>query len=262
MKRRNKLALGLALLLLVQILLSGSSVDPDFAKRQENFFDSLLPGNAAKYHLDKVEPLESSPLQGKRLLFLGSSVTYGAGGMGVSMADYIGVRDKCQVVKEAVSGTTLADTSSSSYLSRLKKNVNTAQHFDAAVVQLSTNDASQGADIGEISSSKNPAEFKTQSTLGSLETIISYIQEEWNCPILVYTNPKFSSSTYGEMVSKLPALQKKWGIEILDLWNDSEANSLSLSKKVLYMRDPIHPTQAGYLKLWTPKFEEKLYGMV
>ena len=27
----------------------------------------------------------------------------------------------------------------------------------------------------------------------------------------------------------------------------------------VYMADPVHPTQAGYLEWWTPKMEEYLY---
>lgn len=265
MKKKKRFALLLALLVVVQIVFSGSS-SPDFIKQisdtVETMYGRLLPGNAAKYHLSNVQPKQNSPLKGKRLLFLGSSVTYGAGALGESMADDIRVLDSCEVVKEAVSGTTLADTDNTSYYSRLKANVNPDHHFDAAVVQLSTNDASKGAETGAISGSKDPAGFNVKTTFGSLESIISYIQGTWRCPVLIYTNPKFSNSTYEKMVSMMPEIQKKWGVEILDLWNDPEVNSISPSRKLLYMRDPIHPTQAGYLELWTPKFEQKLYEMV
>lgn len=140
--------------------------------------------------------------------------------------------------------------------------MNPDQHFDAAVVQLSTNDASKEAETGTISGSRDPAGFNVKTTFGSLESIISYIQDTWHCPVLIYTNPKFNNSTYEKMVSMMPEIQQKWGVEILDLWNDPEVNSISSSRKLLYMRDPIHPTQAGYLELWTPKFEQKLYEMV
>lgn len=36
-----------------------------------------LNGNAEKYDVKNVLPLENSPLNGKNILFLGSSVTYG-----------------------------------------------------------------------------------------------------------------------------------------------------------------------------------------
>ena len=43
-----------------------------------------------------------------------------------------------------------------------------------------------------------------------------------------------------------------------DLWNDEEFNSISDEERKLYMADAIHSTQAGYLKWWTPVFEEYL----
>jgi len=41
---------------------------------------------------------------------------------------------------------------------------------------------------------------------------------------------------------------------VIDLWNNEEMNSVSQEDYKLYMFDKIHPTQAGYLKWWTPKF--------
>lgn len=62
--------------------------------------------------------------------------------------------------KEAVSGTTLADLNGTSYLSRLK-NVDKTKQFD------------------------------TQTVIGSMEAIICYCQETWNCPVIFYTGTKY-----------------------------------------------------------------------
>ena len=95
-----------------------------------------------------------------------------------------------------------------------------------------------------------------------MEYIISYSSQTWNCPVIFYTGTKYDSEMYGEMVEALQQLQEKWGIGIIDLWNDEEMNSVSGEDYDLYMYDSIHPTQAGYLLWWTPKFEEYLYGAV
>ena len=73
------------------------------------------PGNAPEYSMDRVEALPGSPLAGKRVLFLGSSVTYGAASLQEGIPEYFAARLSCDVTKEAVSGTTLADTGDSSY---------------------------------------------------------------------------------------------------------------------------------------------------
>lgn len=75
---------------------------------------------------------------------------------------------------------------------------------------------------------------------------------------MFYTNPRYDSTEYGEMVSLLKAVQKKWKIGVIDLWDDSDFNDLTSGERSLYMADAIHPTRAGYLLWWTPYMEEKL----
>lgn len=218
-------------------------------------------GNAEEYHLENVEPLETSPLSGKRILFLGSSVTKGACSLDISMADYIEKRDPCEVIKEAVSGTTLSTEKKNSYVERLQK-VEKNQNFDFVICQLSTNDASQKLSLGQISDSKDIAQFDTGTVIGAMEYIICYSSQTWNCPIIFYTGTKYDSEMYSEMVAALLQLQEKWNIGVIDLWNDSEMNAVSQEDYDLYMYDSIHPTQAGYLLWWTPKFEEYLYKAI
>ena len=45
---------------------------------------------------------------------------------------------------------------------------------------------------------------------------------------------------------------------VIDLWNNEEMNKVSKEDFNLYMHDPVHPTQAGYLVWWTPFIEKKL----
>lgn len=217
------------------------------------------PGNAWQYHLENVEPLENRPLEGKRILFLGSSVTKGARSLDVSMADYIGKRNNCEIVKEAVSGTTLSASYENSYVERLN-NVDTSQKFDMVVCQLSTNDASakRVVSLGEVSDSGNPEDFNTRTVAGALEYIIAYCRETWDCPVVIYTGTKYDNIKYGKMVELLPDIQEKWGIGVVDLWNNEEMNAVSEEDYELYMYDGVHPTQAGYL-WWTPVIEEELY---
>ncbi|MCM1050131.1 MAG: SGNH/GDSL hydrolase family protein [Clostridiales bacterium] len=219
---------------------------------------SKLPGNAEQYHPENLSVAEDSPLAGKRILFLGSSVTNGSAAMEVSVADYIRTLDNCEVVKEAQNGTTLVDKSGSSYLSRLKK-LDKEQHFDAVIVQLSTNDATQKLPLGEVSDSKDSGQFDTSTIIGSMEAIIVYVVETWNCPVIFYTGTKYESTEYQSMVDMLPMLQEKWDIGVIDLWNNADMNAVSKEDYDFYMNDEIHPTQAGYLLWWTPVFQDYLY---
>ena len=222
-----------------------------------DFKTSALEGNGEKYSLDNAAPNADSPIEGKTVLFLGSSVTASGG---VSFADYIGKRDGCTVIKSAVSGTTLVESGINSYVSRLKK-LDT-EKVDLFVCQLSTNDASQKKELGKIIESKNLNDFDTKTIAGAIEYIICYSKEKWNCPVIFYTNPRYDSDLYGEMVGILKEAEAKWGISVIDMWNDAGLNAALNKNTALYMADKIHPTKAGYLEIWTPFMEKTVFGVM
>ena len=59
---------------------------------------------------------------------------------------------------------------------------------------------------------------------------------------------------YADMVDKLFALREKWGIGIIDLWNDPNMRAVSAEDYARFMKDPVHPTREGYDLWWGPKF--------
>ena len=67
--------------------------------------------------MNGLTPMENSPLAGKRICALGSSVTYGESAFQQAVGEYIAVRLDATLTKEAVSGTTLADLDDTSYVS-------------------------------------------------------------------------------------------------------------------------------------------------
>jgi len=218
---------------------------------------SKLPGNAAQYAVEKHPRLKESALTGKRIVFLGSSVTYGAASKGVSFADYLAVRNGCESIKEAVSGTTLADNSADSYISRLNR-LAVDGKIDLFVCQLSTNDATQKKPLGVVSDSLVMDEFDTKTVAGAIEYIIAFAEETYDCPVVFYTNPPYDSAAYADMVELLNQIARKWDITVIDMWNDEAFHAISEEQRGLYMADAIHPTQAGYLEWWTPYFESIL----
>lgn len=202
----------------------------------------------------------SKILAGKKIIFLGSSVTYGAASQGVSFVDFLASHDQCVVYKEAVSGTTLVDDGPDSYISRMKKlQVSKADLF---VCQLSTNDATQKKTLGTIASSTNPTDFDTHTITGAIEYVIAYARKTWNCPIAFYTNPPYADDNYRCMVERLSSIAEKWGISIFDLWDNESFNCISEEQYNLYMDDPIHPTRTGYLEWWLPEFERRLEQLI
>lgn len=221
---------------------------------------SALEGNAEQYSLAYVQTQNDSILKDKTVVFLGSSVTYGSASKGVTFADYIGKQTGCNVVKDAVPGTTLVDEGINSYISRLNKL--DCSHVDLLVCQLSTNDATQKKELGSVSKSMNIEDFDTHTVAGAMEYIIAFSKEKWDCPVLFYTNPKYDSENYQAMVDLLKEIQSKWNIGVIDLWNDENFNHITDVQRKLYMADEIHPTQAGYLEWWTPAMEKYIINFM
>ena len=150
------------------------------------------------------------------------------------------------------------DASGSSYIPRMKT-INPDIPADAFICQLSTNDATRHMPLGTISGGFELADFDTETVAGAIEYIIAYAEKTWHCPVLFYTGTRFDCEEYGEMVRLLLGIQKNWKIGVIDLWNDKALHAISEKDYNLYMSNPIHPTQAGYLLWWTPAMETYLY---
>lgn len=217
-----------------------------------------LPGNSKNYQLSRLHIDHDSPIRGKKILFLGFSVTLGFGALNESFVDDLWRKDGVLATKDAENGTTLVDIdryqAHDSYLARLQAELS-GDRPDAFVLQLSTNDASRQQKLGQI---KNSEPFNSQTIIGALQAIIAQVQASWQCPILVFTNPDFGNSLYDQMVKALWQVQKLTGISILDL----HADSSFLLNRDLYMADKIHPTRAGYQEKWLPAFEDKLFALL
>ena len=111
---------------------------------------------------------------------------------------------------------------------------------DAFICQLSTNDAAKNKPLDKI--------------VSAIEYITGYAGETWHCPVYFYTGTRFDNDLYAQMVDAILAMEKGGKIKVLDLWNDPDMNTVSPEDYKLYMADSIHPTKAGYLEWWTPKF--------
>ncbi|MBQ1955553.1 MAG: SGNH/GDSL hydrolase family protein [Clostridia bacterium] len=176
-------------------------------------------------------------LKNKTVLFLGSSVTYGGGNY--SFADVMAERCGINCIKEAVSGTTLADRDKTSYVSRLKT-VDSETKVDLFICQLSTNDAALNIPLSEVEE--------------AIRFIVEYVQKTFACKVAFYTGTYFENENYRSMVSLLLSLQKEYGFSVLDMYNDVEMRAVGGELYKKYMSDPVHPTSLGYIEWWTPKF--------
>ncbi len=201
--------------------------------------------------------LSRHPLYGKTVYHLGSSISYGSANGGVSFAEQIAELTGSKLVKETVSGTTLSSVKENSYVARyakLKFDDNPAY----LVLQLSTNDFSQGIEAGTVSAEISSwDEIETRTLSGAIEYIIACTREfSPSTKVLIYTCSVKQSwghrSKYSSYINtQLKQIQAKWGIEVADLFNKQTLNTG-------WMDDDIHPTGAQYANLFTPVFINKM----
>lgn len=178
-------------------------------------------------------------LRGKRVIFLGSSVTYGYCSGGVGFPELVAEATGCVALKEAVSGTTLVP-GDRDYIQRMK--ALPCDPCDLFVCQLSTNDATKGKPLPDIEA--------------AVREIIAYARATWRCPVAFYTSPRYDSEAYQAMVDMLHRVAQEEGVPVLDLWNDPDFNQANDARRAEYMADKLHPTLTGYRELWTPAFCE------
>lgn len=177
-----------------------------------------------------------------KLLLLGSSVTAGYGCFGYSFADYLAKEGGFAIEKEAVSGTTLALSFPESYLQRLRERDDLGG-FDFLLVQLSTNDASRGAEAGRADS-KDP-----YTTGGAINAIIDLANES-GLPVAFFSTPRFDASPYRETISLMKEIAARREVPFLNLAED-ESFLAEARQPGMYL-DSVHPTRKGHRELLGP----------
>ncbi len=207
---------------------------------------------------EEVDPAD--PLSGKTILWLGSSVTYGAQSAGhYSMVDAVeDLHPALTCEKYAISATTLVNQSDNSYVARLKL-IPKDKHADLVVVQLSTNDAGTGKEFGTVSDSFDQADFDDTTIAGAIETIIAYTRDTFGCPLVFYTGTLCDKENYAQMVTLLHEIEAKWNIGVIDMFNDEEMTAMyRTSQYRTWMGDEVHPRRSGYIEWWTPVIDAYL----
>lgn len=195
------------------------------------------------------------PLSGQKIFYLGSSITYGSASGGVAFGDIIHRITGNPYSKEAVSGTTLVDNGSSSYVQRLKNGaLDLSEKPDFLVVQLSTNDFSQGKPVGVVQNGTKSEDFDTKTISGAIQHIIAYAKEQ--CPTVkvvfyvgaVRNNWGYKAAYENYVNGDFKKICEKWEIEPLDILH------AGYKSYPHFWSDDIHPTIEGYSAGWTPLF--------
>lgn len=244
-----------------------------------NMFGYDAPGNAKEYWLENVTPHTSSPLEGKVILGVGSSVMAGWSARTVGPGEYLCKLNNATYIRECATGTSVTTKpdgtsldNQGTYLPRLMKHT-AEENVDIVIIQLGTNDTADWVEVGvnEPGVSLNLADYNEYTYCGAMQSMIAYSINTWgtDTKVVIYSNSRFTSKDvekYQSMVDQTKEIIDKWqeagyGVYLMDMWSDAEFNNVPADKVELYNAGEIHPRMAGYLEWWMPFWENFLYKL-
>lgn len=206
-----------------------------------------------------------SPLYQKTALFLGDSISYGAGDriLGCGWAGRIGYKYSMDWINTSQGGATIARHPEEvpKIGDQLDSGDLAGKAVDYIVLEGGINDAMCNEDnplacpVGEISDSADPADLDQNTFAGALEALICQIREKYPRAGLgfvgIYQIPKRlepeRSRAYMEMAKRIC---QKWKVPYLDLHEDVALNKILAE----YLPDNVHIDEGGY-EVVTPLVE-------
>jgi lysophospholipase L1-like esterase len=227
-----------------------------------NFKSLDITTSAIWSHDDEIAAVH--PLYGKKIAYLGSSITRGNQTNGKSFVEVIAGMVGNTYLKEAQDGTALADRDNS-YVRRLENFDLAVSKPDILVVQFSTNDFAQGATLGTLAAGKDINAIDKTTTVGAIEYIAARTAElSPDTKILFCANPiemgwgARDAFAAGLLVLK-DEIAPKWGFTVLDMF--TEGLTRTLTNPTLNGSDQIHVSAHGYRYYFAPRMINAMVEM-
>ena len=227
-------------------------------------FNIVLPGTVES----------TSPLKGKKMLFMGDSISYGSGDgvspfrTGRAWAGRIADRTGAIVTNASVSGA------KASYINGDDKakwlytqfDQNKKEQYDVIVMHGGVNDARHNRTIGKILDTDNATELNQAKNtyIGGLQLLFYNVKKEQpNAKLFFIANHHLDGHNTGNAKDMAPyfdmakQLCEKYGIIFIDLYNNKELNDKLETTTTKYLPDTLHLNAAGY-EIITPYILEAI----
>lgn len=203
----------------------------------------------------------SAPLKGKKILFVGDSITRASddyGWAGRVQDQYGAITTKAGVDGAAISDVRLLNR----VIMQLEKHKD--ETYDYVILHGGVNDAWDYAPVGETSDSFNEEDFDVSTFAGGLEELICYAKEHFSSAkigyIINYSRPTANVYFLQDMSAYFLEAKKicdKWGVPYLDLYfgtTEVKGKQVSYSSELLltdtdtYFVSPndVHLSAEGY----------------
>ncbi len=250
--------------------------------------------------VSRVDPKDSSsPLNGKRALYIGDSITqgfrdwYSYGRDGLSWASRIERDTGLDFVNPAIHGSTISylevGDSSGGYTATEANQGwnwiydfyadNADAYFDMVVMHGGVNDARYTRDYGEVKTTNiyNLEAFDTSTFAGGLQYLFASVKQNFPEATLFYiANFRLDNATikYGDTSKTLEQddylgnymylayeICELYDINLIDLHNNTELNAVLETTKTTYLEDKLHPSPEGY-EIITPYIIEEMEAVI
>ena len=228
-----------------------------------------------------VEPDTSSPLYGKTGLFMGDSISYGAGDTasymtnanGKAWAGRISALTGLKATNASVSGAKASYISGDDSAKWLY-NQHTAHaktKFDIVVMHGGVNDARHNREIGTpqpVDSTTTQLKKNLTTYIGGLQWTFHSVKEKFpDATLFFIANHKLDGHSTGQAKNMGPyfdaakQLCEMYGIHFIDLYNNKELNDKLETTTTKYLPDTLHLNGAGY-DIITPYIIEALEAVL
>ncbi len=194
----------------------------------------------------------ASPLYRQKALFVGDSISYGAGDdiFGLSWGGRIGIRYGMDWLNRSVSGSTVMETAGIPQI----KNQLPDGAFDYVVLEGGINDALKSHPLGAVSDSFDPEGFDTATFGGAFEELLYTARQKYPQAKLGYIVtmrvPALADDTAQRYYALAQEICEKWDVACLNLFGDEEVTGWFADGA--HLPDKLHPDADGY-QLLTPK---------
>jgi len=238
---------------------------PFDAETYMKMFNITLPGSAVE---------STSPLYGKKMLFMGDSISYGSGDgvspfrTGRAWAGRIADRTGAIVTNASVSGAKASFVAGDDKTKWLYTQFtsNKSEQFDIIVMHGGVNDARHKREIGKILDTDNSTELNNAKTtyIGGLQWLFYNVKKSQpDATLFFIANHRLDGHSTGYAKNMGPyfdmakQLCEKYGIIFIDLYNNKELNDKLETTTTKYLPDTLHLNAAGY-DIITPYIIEAL----
>ncbi len=221
------------------------------------------------------KPLRESVLNGKTALFMGDSISYGAGDKlsytvpGRAWAGRIAATTGLISTNASVSGSKVsfmrADDKAKWHFTQFEAHKN--EQFDMVVIQGGVNDARHNRIVGkplDINTDEATLEKEKDTYAGGLQWLFHNVKKTWpEATLFFIANHRLDGHSTGQAKKMGPyfdqakVLCEMYGFVYIDLYNNEELEAKLNSKSTKYLPDTLHINAEGY-EIVTPYILEVL----